>query len=88
MAKAFPNVHKLQRRFKLTPLSRWNNRHKSCAHDRRRKVKGITADPSAMVEKCQPARFANLSRLMGKQPALDDAVMKMLTGFRITRSTV
>lgn len=50
------------------------------------KSKGITADPSAAVEKMSAGEFfAHLSRLMGKQPATaDDApVMKMMTLFGI-----
>jgi hypothetical protein len=83
----FPNVHSLQQQFKLTPLSRWNSRQANPAiMITGEKSKGLTADPSVMVEKMSDGEFfANLSRLMGTQlAAVDDApVLKMMTMFGI-----
>jgi hypothetical protein len=82
-----PNVHKLQERFKLTPLSRWDSRLANPAFMITiEKSIGLSANPSAMVEKMPDGEFfARLSLLLGKHPsaAADAPVMTMLTRFGI-----
>lgn len=74
----FPNVHKLQEQFFLTPLSRWADRKANkgyiVSHD---ESSGTSDNPSAKVEQMSAGEFFDrVSRLMGKQPpAKADAPM-------------
>ena len=83
----FPNVHKLQDQFKLTPLSRWHNREATPGIWKNTETsEGKTKNPSDMVARMSAGEyFASLSRLMAKQPPPqeDAPIIKTLAEFGV-----
>jgi len=82
-----PNVNKLQRQFKLTPLARWDSRRANPSVVRTGELsKVMTANPSQMVEKMSAGEFfARLGRLMKEEPpaATDAPVLEILKRFGV-----
>jgi hypothetical protein len=83
----FPNVHKLQDQFKLTPLSRLENGEANPGIRKNTETsEGKTKNPSDMVVRMSAGEFfASLSRLMAEQPpSKEDApVIKTLAEFGV-----
>ena len=83
----FPDVHKLQEQFKLTPLSRWDRREANRSFwIFQQDPQGKTENPSDMVARMSVGEFfAALSRLMAEQPPpeADAPILKTLAEFGV-----